>query len=294
MSQFLIQFVQIFAGVLLLNVNAQSNPFPIVLVDKAKHQLHSAIYQNDKIEFVKSYHVTLGKVIGDKEVEKDLKTPEGVYFFKAKITPPNLKKKFGIMALMMDYPNVIDRIAGKTGYDIMLHATDDPSRLKRDYDSEGCVVIDNHEIEEVSKSVRLGITPILIYNELKPEYLNANYKPELKQAFDRWLNAWQGKNINEYIGSYDEKFSYNGMNLKKYKEYKSALNSKYDKIIVDVKNVRYFYHPKYDVISFTQRYQSTLKNGRKGFDSSGTKMLYFQKVGDQYKIAAEDHTTIRE
>ncbi len=290
-----IQFIfQFFISLCLINANAKANPFPVIVVDKAKHQLHMAVYQSDKINFIKSYHVTLGKVVGDKEVEKDFKTPEGVYFFRAKLTPPTLKKKFGVMALMMDYPNVIDRSAGKTGYDIMLHATDDPARLKKDYDSEGCVVIDNSEIEEVSKSIRLGLTPILIYPELKPEYLSADYRPEVKQAFDRWLTAWKTKDINAYIGSYGDGFSYNGMNLKKYREYKNSLNQKYDKIQIDVSNIRYFFHPKYDVVSFTQRYQSTLKNGRKGFDSTGTKMLYFQKTGEQYRIAAEDHTTMRE
>ncbi len=294
MSSILGTWIHLFVSFIFINCHAQAAPFPVIVVDKAKHQLHSAIYQDGKIDLVKSYHVTTGKVIGDKEVEKDLKTPEGVYFFRAKLTPPNLKKKFGVMALMMDYPNVIDKIAGKTGYDIMLHATDDPSRLKRDYDSEGCVVIDNHEIEEVSKSIRLGLTPIMIYPELKPEYMRADSNPELKQAFERWLTAWQNKNINEYIGAYDLKFSYNGMNIKKYREYKDSLNKKYEKILVEAKNVRYFYHPKYDVVYFTQRYQSTLKNGHKGFDSSGTKMLYFQKIGGEYKIAAEDHTTVRE
>lgn len=283
------------AGILATNVNARAHdPFTVVLVDKGKNQLHLAKYNGDKIEIAKSYHTTLGKVRGDKLVEKDLKTPEGVYFFTTKLTPPALKKKFGVMALLMNYPNPIDRIAGKTGYDIMLHATDDPSRLKRDLDSEGCVVVDNPEIKEISEHVRLGLTPIIVYPELKDDYLRAAFKPELKETFEKWLKAWASKDLDAYIGTYASNFTYNGMNLKKYRDYKKSLNQKYSVINVDAQHVRYFYHPKYDVVTFTQIYESKLKGGGQGFKSAGTKVLYFVKDGDGYKIANESYSNLRE
>ena len=198
------------------------------------------------------------------------------------------------MALMLNYPNPIDQLAGKTGYDIMLHATDDPPRLKRDYDSEGCVVVDNPEIEEISKSVRLGLTPIIIYPELKEEYLKSDAKPVVKEAFNRWLNAWNSKDLENYIASYASGFHYNGMNLKQYRDYKASLNKKYSQINVKAENLRFFYHPKYDVVSFTQVYESKLKNGAKGFKSAGTKHLYFVKDGSSLKIADESYSSVKE
>lgn len=262
----------------------------MVLVDKSAHKLFLAEAEEGKIEIKKSYHVTLGKALGDKIVENDLKTPEGVYFFTTKLTPPSLKKKFGVMALLTNYPNPIDRLEGRTGYDIMLHATDDPSRLKRDYDSEGCVVIDNPEILEISKSVTLGLTPFVIYPELKEQFLESDSNPEVRAAFQSWIDAWRGKDIDSYIGAYDEKFSYNGMNLKSYKQYKNNLNKKYSEIKIDVQKIKYIYHPKYNVVMFTQKYESKLKGGGKGFSSIGTKMVYFVKEGDKYKIASEHYT----
>lgn len=281
-------------GILTTSGNARAHdPFTVVLVDKGKNQLHLGKYNGDAIEIAKSFHVTLGKVRGDKVAEKDLKTPEGVYFFTNKLTPPSLKKKFGVMAFMLNYPNPIDQAAGKTGYDIMLHSTDDPPRLKRDLDSEGCVVIDNPEITEVSQHIRVGLTPIIVYPEMKPEYLKSGFRPELHNAFEKWMKAWEGKDIDGYIGSYSSTFKYNGMNLKRYREYKLALNKKYDTIDVGAKNVRYFYHPKYDVVTFTQNYVSTIK-GRQAFKSAGTKVLYFVKEGESYKIANESYSNLRE
>ncbi len=281
-------------ALLFFAIPAFAKPLSVILVDKAKHQLHTAEYDTDKIEIKKSCHVTLGKKLGDKVVEKDLKTPEGIYFFRAKLFPPGLKKKFGVMALMMDYPNTIDKKAGKTGYDIMLHATDDPSRLKLDYDSEGCVVISNEDLLEVSKSIRLGVTPIIVYDEMKPEYLQITENTGVKSAFEKWMKAWEGKDIDNYIDAYAASFSYNGMNVKRYREYKDQLNKKYETITVNPQNIRYFQHPKYNVVMFTQNYESTLKGGQKGFKSSGSKLLYFVKDGDRYKIASEEYTTLKE
>lgn len=270
------------------------DPFSVVLVDKGQSKIHLAAYNNDRIEIKKSFHVTLGKALGDKEVEKDLKTPEGVYFFITKLAPPTLKKKFGKLALMMNYPNPIDAISGKTGYDIMLHATDDPPRLARDRDSEGCVVVSNEEISEISKYVRLGVTPIVIYSELRPEYLQTNFKPDLERAFHRWLEAWNSKQIDTYISSYADKFTFNGMNLTKYRQYKKSLNDRYATISVKAEHLRFYFHPKYDVVTFTQRYESTFKNGAKAFRSSGTKVLYFLHDGNQYRIANEGYSNLIE
>ncbi len=74
-------------GMLATNVNARAHdPFTVLLVDKGKNQLHLGKYSGDAIEIAKSFHVTLGKIRGDKIAEKDLKTPEGVYFFTNKFS----------------------------------------------------------------------------------------------------------------------------------------------------------------------------------------------------------------
>src|SRR3989338_5743044 len=109
-------------------------PLPtVILVDKATNNLQLAEYAADKYKILKTFHTTVGRVKGDKEDEGDLKTPEGIYRFTARLTPPTLKPKFGVMAFYMDFPNSFDRLAGRTGSHIMLHATNEPDRLKNDY-----------------------------------------------------------------------------------------------------------------------------------------------------------------
>src|SRR5690606_35044964 len=89
-----------------------------ILVDKKTNRLHLVKYVEGHYELIKTFHATIGQVKGDKTVEGDLKTPEGIYTYTSRLLPPSIKPKFGVMAFYMNYPNPFDRIAGRTGFDI--------------------------------------------------------------------------------------------------------------------------------------------------------------------------------
>jgi murein L,D-transpeptidase YafK len=263
-----------------------------ILVDKKTNTLQVAEYRDGAYKPVKSFHVTLGKVKGDKENEGDLKTPEGIYTFKSFLTPPSLKAKFGKMAFYMDYPNTYDQMAGRTGYDIMLHATDTPERLKQNYDSEGCIVLENEQIREVKPYIRLGLTPILVFPELSDQYLKPGQDTKLRKFFDRWIEAWESKVTDRYIAHYHTDFSAQGKDRDQWKSYKSGLNSRYDSIRIGPEDVRFYQHPKYSMVTFTQNYHSKLKGGSVGHRSRGTKILYIAEEAGEPKIVAETYTTL--
>jgi murein L,D-transpeptidase YafK len=278
-------------GTLLLTQVAAAKP-TAVLVDKKTNRLLVSEYVDGEFRVVRSYHSTLGKVVGDKEDEGDLKTPEGIYTLTSLLTPPSLKPKFGVMAFYVNYPNAYDQIAGRTGKDIMLHATNEPERLKQNYDSEGCVVVKNEELVEIKPFIRLGLTPILIFPELSDEYMKPGRDGPLKSFFESWVRAWETKEIDPYISHYHSDFSAQGMNRARWKDFKAGLNKRYETIKIGPEDVVYYRHPKYSVITFTQNYRSTLKRGGVGHKSRGTKILYVAEEAHQPKIIAETYTTL--
>lgn len=282
------------AGALLLptDVHASKAVTTALLVDKKTNTLQLAEYADGAYKTLKTFHVTLGKVAGDKENEGDLKTPEGIYTFKSYLTPPSLKPKFGSMAFYIDYPNTYDQMAGRTGYDIMLHSTDTPERLKQNYDSEGCIVLENDQIREVKPYIRLGLTPILVFPELSEQYLKPGQDTKLKAFFESWIKDWESKGIDGYISHYHSDFSAQGKNKDQWKSYKAALNSRYSTISIGPEDVRYYRHPKYSMITFTQNYRSRLKAGGVGHQSRGTKILYVAEEAGEPKIVAETYTTL--
>ena len=273
------------------SVAAPSRP-TLILVDKATNVLHLAYYNEQQYEIIKTFRTTVGKVKGDKETEGDLKTPEGIYTFKARLTPPSLKAKFGKMAFYLNYPNAFDQIAGHGGTDIMLHATDEPERLKKDFDSEGCVVVNNEDIEVIKPYIHIGLTPMLIFSQLKDEYLKPGGDSKLKAFFESWLKTWETEDVGSYIDKYHSDFSAQGKNKTQWKDYKASLAKRYAEIRVKVENVLYFRHPKYSMITFVQNYRSKLRGGGVGHVSRGTKILYVAEEEGQPKIIAETYTTL--
>lgn len=280
----------IFFAAIFLSLGSASfaaDDLPIVIVDKAKFQLHIANYKSG-LEIFKTYPVTLGKNSGDKMLEGDMKTPEGIYRFTTRYEPPAIKKKFGAMAFYVDYPNSIDKRDKKTGFDIMLHSTNDPSRLVRNQDSDGCMVVDDARIKEIANYIHTPFTTLLIYNELKPEFLQSETSGDLKSVFDKWIAAWSSKDIEGYIGTYAADFRFEQMSRDQYRAYKASLNKKYATIDVKATEARFFRHPKYDLVTFTQEYSSTFKDGRKAFNARGQKRIYLTRENGVPKIFSEE------
>lgn len=273
-------------------VFAQSSVPTVILVDKKTNNLSVSEYVDGRYKILKTFHATLGQVKGDKEDENDLKTPEGIYTFTTFLTPPALAKKFGVMSFPMNFPNPFDRLAGRTGSGIMLHATNEPERLKKNFDSEGCIVVNNQEISEIKPYIRLGLTPILVFPELTPEYLAPGQDTRLKSFFDQWVKSWEEKDLAGYMNGYHSDFSSNGRNKSEWKAYKNRLNALYTTIEIKPEHVLFFRHPKYSMVTFTQNYRSRLKSGQWGHRSRGTKILYIAEEAGQPKIIAEAFTQL--
>ncbi|MGE3260621.1 MAG: murein L,D-transpeptidase family protein [Bacteriovoracia bacterium] len=259
----------------------------VVVVDKKTHQLHLTNYNDGKLDIVQTFRATMGQKVGDKLFEGDLKTPEGIYDFLFLKRPPQLGKKFGPLAIYVNYPNSMDKSGAKTGFDIMVHGTDDPARLEKQYDSLGCVVLDNENVKIVSENVEMKQTKIVITKD----FSKLQGTPRIERAkafFDKWLKAWSGKDITTYVESYADEYRMDGMNRVAFMKYKDALNKKYDTINVTAADVRFYFHEKYDLVTFTQHYSSTFAGGVPAFNGTSKKNLYLQERNGEYRIVMEE------
>lgn len=261
----------------------------VIVVDKKAFQTHVANYKNGQLEIVKTYRTTMGQKTGDKMMEGDLKTPEGIYEFLFRTQAPALKPKFGPRAIYVGYPNVMDKNGAKTGFDILVHGTDDPSRLEKQFDSLGCVVLDNENVKTLYDTVKLKDTKIIItkdYGELQKAMKDR--LPKAEAFFQRWLKAWNEKDMSTYGECYADEFRIDGMNRLAYVKFKDSLGKKYDTIKVTATDVKYYFHEKYDLITYTQHYSSTFPGGKPAFSMTAKKSLYLQERNGQYRIVLEE------
>lgn len=130
-----------------------------IVVFKGQRRMHLL---NGK-RVLKTYRVGLGFApVGDKKVEGDGKTPEGLYYINRRNPDSDFHLSIGI-----NYPNARDRAEarklGKSpGGDIFIHGRGRPvDALIRDW-TWGCIAVTNDEIEEIYAMVRNG-TPVAIY-----------------------------------------------------------------------------------------------------------------------------------
>ena len=105
----------------------------VVAVDKSRQRFF--LMEKGKS---RDYLCTTGQAQGDKQVRGDLKTPEGVYFVVRKRTEQLDFEEYGGEAYILDYPNPVDRLRGKTGSGIWVHSR---GRAITPFESRGCVVL---------------------------------------------------------------------------------------------------------------------------------------------------------
>jgi murein L,D-transpeptidase YafK len=264
----------------------------VVVVDKKANQILLANYNDGHLDLVKTFRATFGKSVGDKLWEGDLKTPEGIYDFLYRKEPPALGKKFGPLAIYIGYPNSMDRHGAKTGNQIMLHGTDDPSRLERPFDSLGCVVTDNDNVKTISDEVKLKDTKIVITRDFS-QLKDSPRLARAKEFFQAWLNAWSAKDLPGYVESYADEYRAEGMNRNDFARYKDSLNRKYETIHVTATDVRFYFHEKYDLVTFTQHYASTFPGGKPAYTGTSRKNLYLQERNGAYRIITEENQRLQ-
>lgn len=139
----------------------QSAPIHLILVEKAIQKLH--LYRYDgSYQHIKTYSCGTGERKGQKQVENDEKTPEGIYF-NTKIYRDREVTVFGDRAFELNYPNAFDDIAGNGGHGIYIHGS---NRKVTPYSTNGCIALDNHDLEDLDNRIEFDKTPVIIGERL--------------------------------------------------------------------------------------------------------------------------------
>lgn len=253
----------------------------VLVAEKATHSLHVFRNEGSYPKHIATYQMATGKKAGDKVFQGDHRTPEGVYFLTEFISHEELLTRqgtqgeiYGVGAFVLDYPNAIDQMSGKTGGGIWIHSTNDETRIEKGLDSRGCIVTANSDLIDISKYIELNRTAVVVVQDLT--YLSKDSFEQLrngvKESVNNWLEAWRQEDFDKYIASYHNEFrdpSRGGLNS--FSQYKKAVFSNPGQPQVDIENISILFSGKYAVVTFLQNYVSnTIKD-------KGRKTLYFKR-----------------
>ena len=253
--------------------------------------------KNDKI--LKVYSYTNGKIkkefeqkevitglMGDKEKEGDLKTPIGFYELGAKFNPGD--QYYGPFAFATSYPNLLDKVQGKTGGGIWIHGYPlDGTRLD-EFKTRGCIALFNDKLEDFAKVVA-GKKVYVLIEEKDSVKAKKDEIASLMADLFAWKYAWTESDVNAYLDFYDEEEfkRFDKSTFSQFASMKRVIFSRKEHKIIKFSDISISPYPNLEDekmyrISFYEDYYT------KNYQFRGNKILYVKldKKG-KMKILAE-------
>jgi murein L,D-transpeptidase YafK len=148
-------------------------------------------------------------------------------------------------------------------------------------------VLSNPDLESVGRYVQVGLTPVIIADEIEwsESAALAAERAALAGALEQWRADWQSRDTERYLAHYSSRFaSREGQDYSRWAEHKRQVNGAKSWIKVGVARVAMFRYPRerdFVVVTFDQDYRSS------GLSNVMRKRQYWVKEGAQWKIIYE-------
>jgi murein L,D-transpeptidase YafK len=256
------------------------------VIDSRRSRLY--VYANDegRPRLIADYYVTLGKNGVEKTRQGDQKTPVGVYHVTANLPRSKLTDFYGAGAFPINYPNEWDKRLGRNGYGIWLHGVPREVYSRPPRASDGCIVLANPDLESVGRYVQVGLTPVIIADEVEwsPAAEVEAERSSLAAALEQWRADWASRDTGRYLEHYSKRFASGKQNYARWAAHKRNVNAAKHWIKVGLSDVAMFRYPRerdFVVVAFEQDYRSD------GLSNVMKKRQYWIKEDGRWKILYE-------
>ncbi len=267
------------------NVDYGYYEFKKYILVAQKKQLEIAMYEKveNNYNLILKNNVIVGENSGDKYLEGDKRTPEGVYQLVEKKV--GLDSFYGPFALVTSYPNVFDQSLDKNGSGIWIHGM--PYNADREKFTKGCIALDNNELENLEKKIDLSKT-VLLTAENTLKKATKDEMALILSSIYKWKDAWKNSNINEYLSYYSNDFKRadkTGFSL--FSEQKKSIFAKNEQKSIRFSNIDISPYPNslgknMFKVSMDEEYLSP------SVKFNGKKELFLEIANNELKILSED------
>lgn len=187
-------------------IRSGSSVDSVIVVDLADSYLMLYDTSSEQPKLIKRHYIASGLAGFDKQVEGDLKTPIGIYRIHGFRSDRSLPSLYGSGALMLDYPNALDKLQGRTGSGIWLHGVPHQQKSRAPRSSEGCVTMANDYLLELHRAIELQSTRVVLSNQVQwatPQQL-AQRQERLAELFAQYRKAWMDHNLEDLHALYND------------------------------------------------------------------------------------------
>ena len=256
----------------------------LIIVNKSFQSLDLYQLEDEQFELIQTADILVGKNRGHKVIEGDRKTPTGVYNLTKRLY--RLNQFYGPLAIVLSYPNIFDKLKGRTGSGIWIHGKP-LNGAKRDSYTKGCVALDNNRLKIFNNKIKDVDRSLIILEDGRLKKVSKKDLATVLSSLYKWLASWRDNRYSKYIEFYSKEFKrYDGHGLKWFKDYKKSIFRKKErkKIFVTKVNITPYpnsYGRNIFVITFQEEYKTNT------FHWEGKKQLFVEVINRDMKIVIE-------
>jgi len=179
----------------------------LLLIDLKASVLYQVMGNDQAPTLVQQHYIGGGKAGFGKQVEGDNKTPLGVYTITGLRSDASLPDLYGSGALMLDYPNTLDRHLGRTGSGIWLHGVPHAQRSRSPRSSEGCVTMSNDHLLRLKNQITPSDALVVLGHDFRwsSHETRLDRQVAFQQLFEQFKQGWVGKSRTQLESLYADK-----------------------------------------------------------------------------------------
>ena len=190
--------------ILTIGTNVQN----LVAVDTSRSRLYLLRRERTEWKITASRYISIGLQGAEKNRSGDQRTPLGIYHIVEKLSPDKIDSIYGAGALPINYPNEYDQRLGRSGHGIWLHGVPEKDYVRAPQASNGCIVLANDDIRDITRILEPIHTPVLISEHLEwiaPELLEAQRKTAIG-LLETWYEASLSGDRSEILTHYSKQY----------------------------------------------------------------------------------------
>jgi L,D-peptidoglycan transpeptidase YkuD (ErfK/YbiS/YcfS/YnhG family) len=261
----------------------------VFIAETSKFVLHR--YENrsaTEVTYGGESYLSIGQNGDGKQRRGDRRTPLGIYFVTEQLDTERMHEKYGISAFVLDYPNVLDKQANRTGDGIWLHGVDARGGKRPGLDTDGCLALPNEELALIEPLLLSNTTPVIIGRTMRwlPQAEIDALRTELEGVVAEWSASLANGDMHAYLSLYGDDFRHWEMDKSEWTALLLATLGARPITAVAVSDLLLLADPV-EADLFLSRFKLAVTEGNQTVVS--TKRLYWRRLpGGDFRIVAED------
>jgi murein L,D-transpeptidase YafK len=261
----------------------------LFVADASNATLYRYSRSDDGVRLAETTYMSIGQKGVGKEREWDRRTPLGIYFVSERLDTSRMHEKYGVMAFPLDYPNIQDRVEGRSGDGIWVHGVPPGGKRRPEFDTDGCIALPNEDLLRMQSAFVPGVTPVVIARHVRwaGDEDRERIASELRTQLARWAQASTAEDPAEYIALYAPAFDYRGLTRDEWASFRMSSWPSRGGIEISLGDVLLLADPE-EPGMYLSRFRQRTTTAVQAFDT--VKRLYWRRGMDgMLRIISEDN-----